>query len=306
MTRASIPLKGGSRRRSSLRRAEQRFVVISLVPAVAFFAIFRFYPLGYAFWMSLHDWDLLRPQHQYVGAQNYQSIFADQLFRQVLGNTLYFAVAVSIGLTLISFIVALTLNPIGRGSTVFQLLYFLPVMTSTIAISTIWLWLFQPRFGPLNQLLSRLKLPQGTWLTAPATAMPSIIVMSVWAGLGFYVIIFLAGLRGIPTMYYEAAAIDGASPLRMVRDITLPLLRPVMTFVLVTTIIGGFNVFQQIYLMTQGGPLNATRVLALHIYNSAFKDLDMGRAASMAFVLFAIVSTFTVLQLRLRRVDWEI
>ena len=300
------PMRIDRQRRSSPRRAERRFVAICLIPAVAFFAIFRFYPLGYALWMSLHDWQLISPQQPFVGLQNYQDTLSDPLFNQVLGNTLYFAIAASIGLTLLSFVVALILNPIGPGSTIFQLLYFLPVMTSTIAIATIWLWIFQPRFGALNQLLGALNLPQGTWLTAPSTAMPSIILMSIWAGVGFYVIIFLAGLRGIPSMYYEAAAIDGASPFRIVWDITLPLLRPVVTFVLVTTIIGGFNVFQQVYLMTQGGPLDATRVLAPHIYETAFQDLNMGQAASMAFVLFAIVLTFTIVQLRLRRVDWEL
>jgi multiple sugar transport system permease protein len=290
---------------TGIHRAERRFVAISLVPAVLFYLIFRFYPLGYAFFMSLHNWQLLSLQQPFVGLQNYGAILSDPLFMQVLANTFYFAFASSIALTVLSFILALVLNPIGRGNRLFQLLYFLPVVTSTIAISTIWLWLLQPRFGAINEILGALNLPQSPWLTAPDSAMPGIIIMSIWAGVGFDLIIFLAGLRGIPSMYYEAAAIDGASPLRQIWHITVPLLSPVTTFVFVTSLIEGFNVFQQVYLMTQGGPLNATRVLALHIYETAFQDFSMGQAASMAFVLFGIVLVLTLLQLRLRRIDWE-
>ncbi len=297
-----------ARRRSrgtSLRRAEMRFIIAGLVPAFLFYAILRFYPLGYAFYMSLHDWQLFNPIRPFVGLQNYAAILSDPLFRKILTNTLYYAVGTSVILTVLPLLLSLVLNPIGRGSTLFQLLYFLPAVTSTIAISTIWLWIYQPSFGILNQLLGLLNLPQSPWLTAPDSAMPAIILMSVWGGVGFNLIIFLAGVRGIPTMYYEAAAIDGASGIQQFRHITVPLLSPVITFVLVTGMIGGFNVFQQVYLMTQGGPLDATRVLALYIYQTAFQDMAMGRAASMSFILFAIVIVFTVVQLRLRRIDWE-
>lgn len=299
---APVPTRRGG---IGLRRAELRFIVTGLVPALLFYAIFRFYPLGYAFYMSLHDWQLLSPLKPFVGLRNYATILSDPLFLQVLTNTLYFAFGTSLALTVAPLLLALALNPIRRGSTLFQLLYFLPAVTSTIAISTIWLWIYQPRFGVLNQLLGALGWPQSPWLTAPGSAMPSIIIMSVWAGLGFNMIIFLAGMRGIPVLYYEAAASDGASPLQQIWHITVPLLSPVITFVLVTGLIGGFNVFQQIYLMTQGGPLDATRVLALSIYQTAFQDMAMGQAASMSFVLFAIVLVCTGVQLRVRRISWE-
>jgi len=297
------PVRGNRRNRSSVRRGQLKFVAFCIIPAVAFFLVFRFYPVGQAFWMSLHDWRLIGSNRTFVGTQNYQEILTDPLFRKILQNTLYFAAATSIGLTISALAVAILLNPIRRGSTIFQLVYFLPVMTSTIAISTIWLWLYQPQFGLINQLLRAINMPPGTWLTSPSTAMPSIILMSVWGGLGFYVIIFLAGLRNIPAMYYEAAAIDGASRYQAIRYITIPLLRPVITFVLVTSVIGSFNVFQQVYLMTGGGPLNSTRVLALHIYNTAFRNLEIGKAASMAFVMFAVVLALTLLQMWLRKAD---
>lgn len=295
-----------ARRKLSVRRAERRFILAGMIPAVIFYLVFRFYPVGYAFYMSLHDWQLLGKTPVFTGFGNYARLLADPLFAKVIGNTFYFAILTTLLTTVISLSTAIILNPIGRGSTVFRLIYFLPVMTATIATATIWLWLYQARFGLFNQVLQLVGLPRIPWLISSTWAMPSIILMSVWGGIGFNVVIFLAGLRGIPREYYEAAAMDGASSPQMARRITVPLLSPVIAFVLATSLIGGFNVFQQVYLMTRGGPQDSTRVLALHIYEYAFLRLFMGQAAAMAFVLFAIVITMTVLQSRIQRVDWEL
>jgi multiple sugar transport system permease protein len=294
-----------SRIRGSIRGAEYRFVATILIPAVLFYAAFRFYPLGFALYMSLFDWKLLRAEQFFVGLDNYATIFADPLFLQVIRNTLYFAFGSTLLGSTLALILAIILNPIQRGSAVLRLIFFLPVMTSTIASATIWLWLYQTRFGLLNQLLVAVQLPRVQWLISPEWAMPSIILMSVWGGVGFTMIIFLAGLRGIPTVYYEAASIDGATEVQQVRFITIPLLTPVVAFVLVTGLIGGFNVFQQVFLMTRGGPYDSTRTLALHIYDYAFLRLFMGQAASMAFVMFALVMVMTVIQMRIQRTDWE-
>lgn len=166
--------------------------------------------------------------------------------------------------------------------------------------------MYQTRFGLLNQLLVSIGLPRVQWLTSPEWAMPSIILMSVWAGVGFTMLVFLAGLRGIPAVYYEAASIDGATALQQVRYVTIPLLAPVVAFVLVTGLIGGFNVFQQVYVLTRGGPYDSTRTLALHIYDYAFLRLFMGQAATMAFVMFALVMAMTLIQMRIHRIDWEL
>jgi multiple sugar transport system permease protein len=299
-------LRPETRPHGGVQRAERRFIVAGIVPALLFYLVFRFYPVGYAFYMSLHDWKLLSQVQTFVGLDNYVHLFRDPLFLKVVINTFYFAIASTILTAIISLVIALILNPIGWGSTLLRLIYFLPVMTATIASATIWLWLYQARFGLLNQLLALVKLPPVLWLISTTWAMPSIILMSVWGSIGFNVVIFLAGLRGIPKEYYEAAAIDGASALQIARRITVPLVTPVLAFVLATSLIGGFNVFQQVYLMTRGGPQDATRVLALHIYDYAFLRLFMGQAAAMAFVLFAIVLTMTVLQTRLQRTDWEL
>lgn len=289
-----------------IRRAEYRFIAAVLVPTLLFYAIFRFYPVGYAFYMSLHDWKLLRTDQFFTGLDNYRTILTDPLFQEVVRNTFYFAFGTTLLGTLVALTLAILLNPITWGSTLLRLIYFLPVMTSTIASATIWLWLYQTRFGLINQLLVLVGLPRVPWLQSAAWAMPSIILMSVWAGVGFTTIILLAGLRGIPFTYYEAASIDGATRLQQVRYITLPLLTPVLGFVVITGLISGFNVFQQVFLMTRGGPYNATRTISLHIYDYAFLRLMMGTAASMAFVMFAIVITMTLIQMRIQRIDWEL
>ena len=294
------------RRGAGIRQAEYRFIAAVLIPAFVFYTVFRFYPVGYAFYMSLHDWKLLRVQQFFVGLDNYGTVLADPLFQQVVLNTFYFALGTTLLGTLVALGLAILLNPIQLGSSLLRLLYFLPVMTSTIASATIWLWLYQTRFGLLNQLLVAVGLPRVPWLQSPDWAMPSIILMSVWAGVGFTTIILLAGLRGIPSAYYEAASIDGASSLQQVRHITVPLLAPVLAFVITTGFITGFNVFQQVFLLTRGGPYDSTRTLALHIYDYAFLRLFMGRAASMAFIMFALIIVMTLLQMRLQRRDWEL
>jgi multiple sugar transport system permease protein len=293
------------RRGVGIRQAEYRFIATVLIPTFLFYTLFRFYPVAYAFYMSLHDWKLLRVQQFFVGLDNYRTILADSLFQQVVLNTFYFALGTTLLGTLIALGLAILLNPIQFGSSLLRLLYFLPVMTSTIASATIWLWLYQTRFGLLNQLSVLVGLPRVPWLQSATWAMPSIILMSVWASVGFTTIVLLAGLRGIPSVYYEAASIDGASSLQQVRYITVPLLSPVLAFVITTGLIGGFNVFQQVYLLTRGGPYDSTRTLALHIYDYAFLRLFMGSAATMAFVMFALVIVMTLIQMRLQRRDWE-
>ena len=294
-------------RGSTLRAAEHRFIIIALVPTIIFYAIVKFYPIFFSFFISLHEWSLFGNVSPFVGLDNYALLAKDSLFPKVMWNTMYRTFAGTFLGALFALIVALILNPIKRGSILLRLIYFLPVMTSVIASATIWKWMLQTRFGLLNQLLLMLGIPPVPWLQSTTWAMPSVIVMGIWAGLGFTVIIYLAGLRGIPRDYYESAEIDGANSLQLALKITLPLLKPVVSFVLITGVIGGFSGgFQAIYMMTGGGPLDSTRVLALHIYDYAFERLFMGQAASMSFVLFAIVLVLTLVQFKLQRVDWEL
>jgi multiple sugar transport system permease protein len=296
-----------SERGSSIRAAERRFITIILVPALIFYAVIKIYPIGLAFFISLHKWSIFGGDQPFVGLGNYQTLLEDTLFYKVMWNTMYRTFAGTFLGAAASLIMAIILNPIKRGSTFFRLIYFLPVMTSVIATATIWRWLLQSRFGLINQLLAMIGLPPVLWLQSTTWAMPSIIMMGIWAGLGFTMIIFLAGLKGIPPEYYEAAAIDGATRWQMARYITMPLIKPVLSFVLITGVIGGFSGgFQAVLIMTGGGPLDSTRVLAQHIYDYAFQRLLMGSAASMSFVLFAVVLVLTLVQFRIQRVDWQL
>jgi len=185
-------------------------------------------------------------------------------------------------------------------------LFYLPMITSGIAIATIWLWLYQARFGLFNQVLGYYGITPVPWLISKEWALPSLIIMAIWGGVGYDAIIFIAGIRGIPTEYNEAAKIDGATDWQMALYITLPLMSRVIVFIVVTSIIGSFQVFQQVFLMTRGGPLDSTRVISLSIYDYAFSRLKIGVSASMAFVLFIIVGVLTVIQLRMQREDWEL
>jgi multiple sugar transport system permease protein len=294
-----------SRRSGGIRQGEMKLTFSILVPALIYYILLRYYPVLQTLVLSITDARLLSPTYNYVGMDNFSNLFSDPVFLQTLWNTTYYAFATTIVTTLLALIVAFLMDPIRRGVEFIRLIYFLPVVTSAIAIATIWQWLYQARFGFFNQLLSYFGLRPVPWLTSVEWAMPSLIIMSIWGSVGFSAIIFVAGLKGIPREFSEAARIDGASALQVALRIKLPLLARVISFVFLTGIVGSFQVFQQVYLMTGGGPLNATRVLALQIYQLAFNRFQLGIAAAVAVILFLVVSVLTVVQLQAQRTDWE-
>jgi multiple sugar transport system permease protein len=196
---------------------------------------------------------------------------------------------------------AVALNQRIRGIVFYRTAYFLPVISSTVAISLIWEWLYEPQYGLLNYVLGFLGIHGIQWLGDPNTAMPSIMIVSIWRDLGFNMVIFLAGLQAVPQELHEAAAIDGAGSFERFRFVTLPMLSPTIFFVIVLSIIGSFKVFDQAYVMTQGGPLNATTTVVYYIFTQAFQWFHMGYAAALGYVLFAIILAFTLLQFKLQR-----
>jgi multiple sugar transport system permease protein len=295
-----------NRKLGGSRQGEMKMTLTVLVPALLFYVVFRYYPVIQTLVLSLTDARLLRPDYTFIGAQNFATLFTDPVFLKVLWNTTYYSFVTTAATTVLALILAFLLDPIRYGISVYRLIYYLPVITSAIAIATIWRWLYQPRFGFFNQVLGALGIQPIPWLTSVEWAMPSIIIMSIWGGVGFATLIFVAGLKGIPKDYTEAAIIDGAASWQTIWFIKLPLLSRVTSFIFITGIIGSFQVFQQVYLMTGGGPLNASRVLALHIYDHAFQRSLLGLAASMSVVLFVVVSVFTILQMRWQRSDWEL
>lgn len=235
---------------------------------------------------------------EWAGVENYRSLFSDQVFWKVLWNTIYYTlgtVPVGIG---ISLLLAVALNQKIKGMKLFRAVYFMPVISSTVAVAVVWQWLYNPEFGLINYLLYLIGIDGPNWLTSTKWAMPAVIIMSIWKNVGFNMLLFLAGLQGIPEMYYEAARIDGANWWHQFQKVTLPLLSPTTLFVIIMSIINSFQVFDQIYIMTEGGPARSTSVLVHYLYQNAFEYFRMGRASAIAYILFFLVLIITLIQLK--------
>lgn len=288
-----------SRQRSPLA-SESRWAWLFLAPTLLGLAVLSAGPIIAAFAISFTSWDLLTPP-RFVGLDNFARLVSDHRFLTALRNTAFYTVAsVPLG-TVVGLGLALALNQRLRGISWIRTAYFLPVVTSTVAISLVWSWIYSPDHGPLNGVLALVGLPGQKWITDPFWAMPSIVVMSVWQGLGTTVIIFLAGLQGIPEEYYDAAAVDGASAFARLRRITLPLLTPSIFFTGILALIDSFQVFDQIYVLARPGrPTDATVTLVYMIYENGFQNFKMGYGAAAAWVLFLIVAVLTVIYFRLQ------
>jgi multiple sugar transport system permease protein len=253
------------------------------------------------FAISLTQWDILTPP-KWIGAGNYLKMLNDdERFRQTLLNTLYFTLGVVPLGTALSLVAAVVMNQGLKAQTLFRTTYFLPTVSSGIAIALLWGWLYNAQYGLINYLLGLVGIPKVSWLGDTRFAMPAIIIMTIWRGLGYNMVLFLAGLQGIPPEFYEAATIDGASRWRRFRHITLPLLSPTTFFVIVLSMIGSFQVFEATYVMTQGGPFFSTYTMVLYIFFEGFQWFRMGYASALAYVLFAMILTVTLVQLRLEK-----
>lgn len=271
---------------------------------VAFYGVIRFWPTAEAFYLSFTNWNLLRPA-RFVGWRNYLKLLDDDTFWQVFRNTfLYLILGTPISL-LISFVVAYQLDKVRFMHGFIRALYFLPFLTTAVAMAWVWRWFYQPvPIGMINNVLVGLGIPQQPFLRSTSQALPAVLAPAIWAGLGFQIVIFMAGLRAIPTTYYEAARIDGIPDRVVLARITLPLLKPTIIFLTVFSSIGFLRIFDQVYNMTTndaGGPLNSTKPLVMMIYQSAFNTFDMGYAAAQTVVLFLILLVISLVQLRLLR-----
>ncbi len=270
-----------------------------LTPSLVGLIIFTLGAVLFSFGLSFFKTNLLSPG-RFVGFKNYISILTDDaLFRQSLFNTFYFAITnVVIGIVS-SMAIALLLNRKQRGITFFRSVYFVPFVISLVAVATTWKWIYNEDFGMANYFLKLLGLPSAPWINDAAWAMPSIILMSIWRTTGYRTVLFLAGLQAIPDMYYESAMLDGANAWQRIRYITLPLLSPTTIFVAITSTIFSFQVFGQVYILTQGGPANSTSVAMWHLYINGFRFFRMGYSSAIAWILFAIIFVFTMLQWKL-------
>jgi multiple sugar transport system permease protein len=267
-----------------------------LTPAFLLLGIFTLFAVGFSLYLSFHQWDILNPQKPYVGLDNYRQLRSDDYFRQAVKNTAYFTLATVPLSILLGLAIALLLNRRIRGRALFRTLFYLPVVTPLVVSGLIWKWVLNGDFGLLNYYIGKIGISPQLWLSDPSLAMPSVIAMSVWATVGFTMLVYLAGLQAIPQEYYEAAAVDGASGWRQFRHITVPLLAPSTFFVTVYLVISTFQVFDQIYVMTGGGPLRATTTVVYYIWQAGFQQFAMGYASAMAYGLFGIIFVFTIAQ----------
>lgn len=290
------------RRRPGHLRQAALTPYVFLLPGLLLFVAFRVYPLLDGLRLSFTNARLGRAQYAFVGLANYERLLEDSRFQTSLVNTVFYTVASTLPILAVPLVLAVLLD---RGiplRTVLRSAFFFPFTLSVVTVGLTWLWLLDPVVGPLNYYLKALGLPARSWLADPATAMWAIILTTVWWVAGYYLVIYLAGLQDIPRELYEAAAIDGAGGWRRFWSITLPLLRPVLLFVLVTHVIGSFQIFGQVYILTNGGPGDATRTVVQHLYETAFQNFfHFGSASAMAWVLFTIILGFSLLQFRLLR-----
>ena len=274
-----------------------------LSPGLILFSIFTVFALGFSFYLTFHEWNIIEPDKPFVGLQNYRDMIDDESFRRSVINTVYFTSATVPLTMLVGLSIALLLNRPIRARGLFRTLYFLPVVTPFVVVSIIWKWLYNSQYGLFNYYLLKARLidePLG-WLSDQNLAMPAVILMSVWSGVGFSMVVYLAGLQSVPAELYEAADVDGASAFSKLRYITVPLLRPTTLFLLVIGVIGSFQIFTQIFVMTSGGPVERTTTMVYYIYQSAFKFYQMGYASTLAWALTVMLLGFTILQVRLYR-----
>jgi multiple sugar transport system permease protein len=275
-------------------------VSVFLAPSLVALLAFSIGPMVGTFWVSLQEWNLIRPA-EYVGFANYRELWHDDEFRKALRNTLYYLVGYLPLVTAGGLGLAVLLNRRVRGTNLFRAMYFLPVVTSWVVVSLLWRWLLNPTDGVVNWLLGRVGIDGPGWWTDRTWAMPSVILASAWKDLGFVMIILLAGLQAIDGTLYEAARIDGAGAWRQLRSVTLPLLTPSLFFVVVISLINGFQVFEQVWVMTDGGPAGASTVMVEQIVKNTFQYGRAGYAAAQSVVLFSIILAVTAIQLRLQK-----
>lgn len=282
-----------------------------VAPAIVILSLFLFVPVIMSFLISLTDWNIYgladRSSVSFVGLKNYSRVLQDVVFWKSLWNTLFFTGAGVPFTVIISLLCATVLNEkFVRFKTFFRTAYFLPVVTTIVAVAVLWRWIYNPEFGLLNYILKSLSFPEFNWLSDPRTSLASLILMAAWKNFGYNMVIFLAGLQSIPETLYESARIDGANAWQLFLHVTLPGLRTTMVFVVIMSTIGYLQFFAEPYVMTKGGPLNSTISIVLYMYNQGFKFFELGYASALAYILFGIIFLFTFAQMRFRKSGFRV
>ncbi len=266
-----------------------------LAPNITGFLIFTLFPVLASLLLAFSKWDILTPM-KFVGIKNFITLFQDKLFWKYFLNTLFFMLGIPIGMA-VSLSLALLVNQKMKRMVIFRTIFFLPVVSSMVAVALLWRWIYNPDFGLLNSFLRWIGIsnpPQ--WLSSTVWAKPAIMIMWIWKGAGYNMLLYLAGLQGIPPQLYEAADIDGANGWQKFWNITWPMLGPTNFFIVIMSVIGGFQAFGEIYVMTGGGPAGSTTTIVYYIYNNAFQWFKMGYASSISWFLFILIFLVTLFQ----------
>ncbi|ABV32606.1 MULTISPECIES: carbohydrate ABC transporter permease [Pseudothermotoga] len=274
-----------------------RITILFLLPWIVSFIFFTAYPLIFSIFVSFTDYSGLNPAMKFIGLSNYTRAFSDKIFLKALLNTFSFVIITVPITTVISLFLAILLTGGIRLKRVFQASYFLPSVISMVVISMIWLYIYSAT-GPLNLLLNALgfNFPARSWLSSSKTALGSIMVMDIWSAIGYYTVLFVAGLQSIPIQLYEAARIDGATKWQIVKSITLPLLKSTILFVISINSIRSFQIFTEIFTLTGGGPANSTQTVVYYLYDTSFRKFEMGYGSAIAYILFLIIMSVTFIQ----------
>ncbi len=290
------------RRKPTARQRDLLTAIVFLLPSMLVFGVFTHFGLLYNLYISLMSWRFSGGgRNRWIGFENYRRFFADDAFATVFRNTLYYSVLTVLASLVLGLLLAMLLNRPLRGRAFARTLLFAPYVTTLSAAGMLWLWLYEPRFGLVNILLGWLGIAGPDWMRSAQWAMPGLIIMSVWRAAGYNMVIYLAGLQGIPAEILEAATIDGANGWQVFTRITLPLLSPTTFFLIVTGIIASFKVFTAVAVMTQGGPLESTQVFTYYIYQQGFMFFRAGYAAAVSTIFFVLLLLLTLVQLRLQR-----
>lgn len=273
--------------------------VVLLTPTLLVLGVFTIYPIVYSGYLSLLDWDGLSIERRFVGWANYVKLWQSGDLGNSIWATLLYTAGVTVGGLVAGLSIALLLDRVLRGATVYRAIYFLPVVTATVAVAVVWKLLLDPGAGYVNVVLRGLGMSPPSWLRDPDWAMPAVILVGIWKRIGFNVVVFLAGLQAIPRDVYEAAEVDGASGWVLARNITIPLIAPMTLLVAIMGVIDSFLVFDQIFIMTGGGPVGSTETLGLLLYRHAFRYFDLGSASAIGWVMLVLTAGISIVQWRM-------
>ncbi|MBI3429420.1 MAG: sugar ABC transporter permease [Actinobacteria bacterium] len=284
-----------------MQTRQTRTAYLLIAPALLLFIGFTAYPFIWSAQISFTSWDGLNAVKKFVGFQNYIQLFQDAEFRQSISVTTIYTVSVTLISTILGFAIALMLQRRKRSSAIYRTIFFSPVVTAPVAAAVVWQLLFDPYVGIIDIGLRALHLPAPNWLSDTRWALPAVIIVGIWKRLGFAVIVYAAGMSSLPVSCFEAADLDGVSGWQKIRYMTIPLMRPVTTLVLITGFIDAIQVFDHIFLLTSGGPIGSTNVMSLFLYNQGFRLFRLGYASAIGWTLFTVILGLTVLQWQIRR-----